>query len=140
MIGLAIAGEKALQPDDVPGRCGADQHGSARASMDQTHAAQNESAHDALAQICFRHQQGSNSLGRDQQGFYITLCGSIDQRPAIGELTYLGQKLTRTLFDDWRHMTQAVALRDRYAARQHHEHAGPRFAGFKQSFAGGVFA
>jgi hypothetical protein len=37
-------------------------------------------------------------------------------------------------------MAQPIALRDRHAARQHHEHAGSRLAGLKKPFAAGIFS
>ena len=60
---------------------------------------------------------------------------AVDQREAAGKLADLGQELSRTLIDDGRDMTKAVALGDRDRTRQHHEHAGADFAGFEQGVA-----
>jgi len=60
---------------------------------------------------------------------------AVDEGEAARELADLGQKLSRSLIDDGRDMTKAVALADGDGAGQHHEHAGTDCAGFKQGFA-----
>src|SRR5271166_4493475 len=140
MKGIAVAAEEVLQPDDVPGRCGANQHGPAGAALNEIHATQNERAHDALAQIRLRDQQRSNPFGRDQQCLDIALRGCVDQRRPGGELSVLGQELTGALLGDRRDMAQTVVLRNRHCARQDHKHAGRGLAGFVQFLAAGVFA
>ena len=60
---------------------------------------------------------------------------AIDQRGAAGELADFGQKLTGSLVDHRRDVTEAVALADRDMAGQDDEHSRTRLAGFEQSFA-----
>src|SRR5260370_2094177 len=92
--------------------------------MTQGTPPQNESAHDALTEICFGDQKGSQPLRGNQQCLDLALRRPLHERRAMGKLTNLGQELTRTLLCDRRHLTQAVTLRDRDKARQHSEQPG----------------
>ena len=76
-----------------------------------------------------------NLLRRNQQRLDIALGMAIDQRDAAGELADLGEELPGPLFEHWRDMAEPVAQGHRDMARQHHEHAGPRLAGFEQRLA-----
>ena len=118
-----------------PSECGADQHRTADAALDQADPAQDQRAHDALAEFGFGDQKRPQLIRRNQQRFDIALGMAVDQRDAAGELADLGQKLPRPLVDDRRDMAEAVALGDRDMARQHHEHAGADLAGLEQGFA-----
>ena len=99
MVGMAVAPEKILQPRHVAERVGADQHRAADAALDQADPAQDQRAHDALAEIGFGDQQRPQLLRRDQQRFDIALGMAVDQRDAAGELADLGEKLARPLVD-----------------------------------------
>ena len=135
MMRLAVARQKILQPRHVAERGRADQHRAADAALDQVDPAQDQRAHDALAEIGFGDQERAQFLRRNQQRLDLALGMAVDQRDAAGELADLGQELPRPLIDDRRDMAEAVALGDRDMARQHHEHARPRLAGFEQHFA-----
>ena len=112
-----------------------DQHRTADAGLDQAHAAKDQRAHDALAEIGFGNQQRPQPLRRNQQRFDVTLGIAIDQCGAAGELADFGEKLTRSLIDHRRDVTEAVALADRDMAGQDDVHSRARLAGFEQSFA-----
>ena len=56
MVRIAVAGEKALQPDQVRRIRRSNQHRAADASLDQGDAAQDQGPHDAFAEIGFRDQ------------------------------------------------------------------------------------
>ena len=140
MVRIAVAGEKALQADDAARIRRPDQHRTAGAALDQADAAQDQRAHDALAEIGLGDQQRAQALRRNQQRFDLALGMAVDQRDPAGELADLGEKLARSLVDDRRHMAEAVALGDRDVAGQHHEHARPRPAGLEQFFAVAVVA
>ena len=118
-----------------PSEAGPDQHRAADAALDQADPAQDQRAHDALAEFGFRNQKRAQLVRRDQQRFDVALGMAVDQRDAAGELADLGQKLPRSLVDDRGDMAEAIALRDRDVARQHHEHAGAYLAGLEQGFA-----
>ena len=64
---MAVAAEKALEPKHVTVAGAPHDHRSARSSLDQAHATQNQGAHDALAELSFRDQQRPQSLRRDCQ-------------------------------------------------------------------------
>jgi hypothetical protein len=74
-------------------------------------------------------------IGRNQQRFDVAFGMAIYQRDAAGELADFGEELTRPLVDDRCDMAEPVALGDRDMARQHHEHARSRLAGFEQPLA-----
>ena len=112
MMRIAVAGEKSLQANDAARIRRADQHRAAGAALDQADPAQDQGAHDALAEIGFRHQQRAQLLRRNQQRFDVALGMAIDQRDAARELADFGQKLTWPLIDDRRDVTEAVALGD----------------------------
>ena len=112
-----------------------DQHRTADAALDQADPAQDQRAHDALAEIGFGDQQRAQFLRRDQQRLDLAFGMAVDQRDAAGELADFGQELARALIDHRRDMAEAVALGDRDMTRQHDEHAGPRLAGLEQHFA-----
>ena len=135
MVGMAVAPEKILQPRHVAERVGADQHRAADAALDQADPAQDQRAHDALAEIGFGDQQRPQPLRRNQQRLDIALGMAVDQRDAAGELADLGEKLARPLIDHRRDVAEAVALGDRDMAGQDDEHAGTDLAGLEQRFA-----
>src|SRR5487761_1899685 len=140
MMRIAVAGEKSLQPNNAGRMRRPDQHRSAGAALDQIDAAQDQRAHDALAEISFGDQKRTQSLRRNQQRFDVAFGVAIDQRDAAGELTDLGEKLPRPLVDHGRDVAEAIALRDCDMARQNDKHARPGFAGLEQSFAMPVIA
>ena len=140
MVRIAVPGEKALKPDHVGcARC-ADQHGAGRAALQQSHPPKNERPHDALAELGFGDQKGTQALGRDQQGLDVALGRSVDKRRARGKLADVGEKLTLALLGDRRQMAQAVALGQRHQALEHDEHAGTDLSRFEQFLAVRIFA
>ena len=135
MMRIAVAGEKSLQANHAARIRGSDQHRAAGAAPDQADPAKDQGAHDALAEIGFRHQQRAQPLRRNQQRFDVAFGMAIDQRDAAGELADFGQKLTWPLIDDRRDVAEAVALGNRDMAGQQDEHSRSRFAGLEQPFA-----
>ena len=131
----AVAGEEALQADDAAGILRPDQHRTADPALDQADPAQDQRAHDALAEIGFGDQQRAQPLRRNQKCFDVAFGMAVDQRDAARELADLGEKLSRPLVDHRRDVAEAVALGDRNMAGQHHEHAGSGLAGLEQHFA-----
>src|SRR4029077_3580758 len=116
MMRIAVAGEESLQANDAGRILRPDQHRPAAAAPDQTDAAQDERAHDALAEISLRDQKRAQPLRPNQQRFDLAFGVSIDQRDPLGELADLGEKLTRPLIDDRRDVAEAVALGYRHMA------------------------
>ena len=135
MVRLAVARQEILQPRHVAERRRADQHHTAGPALDQIDPAQDQRAHDALAEFGLRDQQRAQLIRRNQQRFDVALGMAVDQREAAGKLADLSEKLPRPLVDDRGDMAKAVALGDRDGAGQHHEHAGTDLAGFEQGVA-----
>ena len=133
-----VAAEKILQARHACRIRRPDQHRSADAALNQTDAAQDQRAHDALAEIGFRHQQGAQPVRRDQQRLDVTLGAAVDQRDTAGQLADFGDKLPRSLLDDRRDVAETVALGDRDVARQHDEHAASGLAGLEHQLAVGI--
>lgn len=115
-----------------------DQHRAAGARLDQNDTAQDQRAHDPLAELGFGDQQRTLARGRDQQGHDVGLGARIDQRRAAGELTDLRQEFAWPLLDDRQHMTQAVAPADSDSARYQDEHAEADFSSLEQQRSLGI--
>ncbi|KAH2808169.1 hypothetical protein KXV85_006087, partial [Aspergillus fumigatus] len=124
----------------VAERVRADQHGTADIALDQADAAQDQRAHDALAEIRLGHQQRAQIFRRDQQRLDHAVGMAVDQRDAAGELADLGQELPGPLIDDVGDVAEPVAIADDDVARQDHEHARAGPAGLEQRLAIGVTA
>ena len=67
LVRVAIAGQEALQPQYIAALGVADDDGPARSRLDQAHTTQDQGAHDPLAELRLRHQQGPQPLRRDDQ-------------------------------------------------------------------------
>src|SRR5260370_23820876 len=132
MMRKTVAGEKSLEANDSTGIRSPDQHRAADAALDQVDPAQDQRAHDALAEIGFGDQQRPQFIRRNQKRFDVALGMAIDQRDAARELADFGEELTGPLIDDRRDMAEAVALGDRNMAGQHDKHARSGLAGFEQ--------
>ena len=113
MMRNAVAGQKALQANDAGRARRPDQYRSADTGLDQAHPAQDQRAHDALAEIGFGDQQCSQPVRRNQERFDVAFGVAVDQRDAPRELADFGEKLTRPLIDDRRDTTETIALGDR---------------------------
>ena len=135
MMRLSVTRQEILQARHVAERGRADQHRAADTALDQADAAQDQRAHDALAEIGFRDQQRTELVRRNEQRLDLALGMAVDQRDATRELADLGEELARPLFDHRRDVAKTVAVGDRDVAREHHEHAGSDLAGFKQRLA-----
>src|SRR5712691_12462353 len=130
-----VTGEKSLQSNDAARIGWPNQHRAADAALNQADTAQDERAHDALTKIGLGDQQRAQSLRRNQKRLDVALGMAIDQRDAARELADFGKKLTGSLIDDRRDVTEAIALGDRDMAGQDHEHSRSRLAGLEQRFA-----
>ena len=135
MVRLPVARQKVLQARHVA-ECGrSNQHRTTGAALDQADPAQDQRAHDALAEVGFGNEKRAQFVRRNQQRLDIALGMAVDQRDAPRKLADLGQELPRPLIEQRRDMAEPVAERDRDMSRQHHEHAGTGLAGLKQRLA-----
>ena len=69
-------------PNDIAVFGVTNDHRSSRPGLDEADAAQDQGAHDALAELGLRHEQRPQPLGRDGEGFYRALRVGVDQRRA----------------------------------------------------------
>ena len=134
MMRDTVAGQKTLQANDATRIRRADQHRAANTALDQAYPSQDQSAHDAFAEIGLGNQKRAQSFRRDQKRFDIALGMTIDQRNTARELPDFGEELSWSLIDHRRDVTEPIALGDRNVAGQDHEHARSGFTRFEQLF------
>ena len=87
---------------------GLDQDRTASAILDQRDPAQDERAHDPLAEFSFRDDDAAQALGGNEKRFDLGLCTRVNERGAARQLSDFGEELARSFFDDWDHMSQTV--------------------------------
>src|SRR5262245_44331929 len=97
---VAIAAEETLEPQHITVLRAANDHWSPGSGLEQPDAAQDERAHDALAELGLRNQQCAQTLGRDDQGLDRLPRTRIDQRRPSGELRELAHERARAMGDD----------------------------------------
>jgi len=108
----------------------------ARAFFDQRDAAQDQRAHDALAEFGFRDDQRAQPDGRNQQRIDGFHGHARDERGTPRQLPDFSQEISRPVFDDDVLAAQPIALENLHASCQRNEHAGADAAGFEQQFTG----
>jgi hypothetical protein len=81
-VGMAVAAQEILQPVQRGIAAVADQHRPAALAFEQADAAQDQRAHDPLAEVGLGDQQRAQPLGRDHQDFAVGGRGRVDQRGA----------------------------------------------------------
>ena len=129
---MSVAAEEVLQPHHVVRIRRADQHRAARAGLDQADAAQDQRAHDALAELRLGDQQPAQSSGGITQRLDLAFGMAVDQGGPSRQRADLGQELAGPLIHDRRDMPEAVALGDRDMAADDDEHAAADVAGLEQ--------
>jgi len=97
---MAVAAEKALQTKHVAVLSTADDHRPARPRLQETDAAQNEGAHDPLAEFRLGDQQCPQSIRRDDQGLDWFARACVDQRRSAGELRQLAHECADAMGDN----------------------------------------
>jgi hypothetical protein len=93
-MGVRIAGEEPNYADDIAVLGITNDHWSSRPRLDEADAAQDQSAHDALAELGLRHQHGPQPLGWDGERFYRAFRVGVDQRRAPRQLRQLAHECT----------------------------------------------
>ena len=136
-VGMAVAGQETLQAQHVGVIGRAHQHRAAAGAFDQRDAAQDEGAHDALADFGLADQQGAQWFRRQQQGLHIGDCHAVHERGPAGQLRGLAQEFAGAMGDDGHRLAARVVAGDIHGAIQHDEHAGRVGAGGDQMLAGG---
>src|SRR6266446_1517495 len=118
LMRMAVATKKALQTKDVAVFSRADDHRPARARLQQTYAAQNEGAHDPLAEFRLGDKQCPQSIRRDDQSLDRFACACIHQRRPAGELRQLAQELACAMGDNGCAVARLIVPGDFDAAGQ----------------------
>ena len=135
---LAVAGEEALQPQHVGAAGVSDDDRAARAALQQPDAAQDQRAHDALAELGLLHHQVAQPLRADDQRLDRLERLGIDQRGAGRELRQLADELARPVRDDGLAPAEPAILGDLDLARQDDDQAGRDLAGPDDVLARGI--
>ena len=88
-LGVKLPGptrQKGDQPAHVRVVSATDDHRAADAGLDQAHAAQNQNAHDALAELRFGDQEGTQAFRWNDQRLRRLTGVGVDQRRLAGQL------------------------------------------------------
>ena len=109
---MAVVAEKALQPQHVAVVGAADDHRPARAGLQQADAAQDERAHDALAELRLGDEKRAQLIGRNDQRLDRPTRDRVDERRPTGKLCQLAEERTRTMGDDGCGAARRVMARD----------------------------
>src|SRR5258707_61267 len=111
LMRMSVAAEKALQTKHVAVLSTADDHRPARPRLQKADAAQNERAHDPLAEFRLGDQQRPQSIRRDDQGLDGFARACIDQCRPASELRQLAQELAGAMGDDGCAVAQVTSTR-----------------------------
>ena len=130
-MGVAVAGEEALEPHHVGAQFLADQDGASGAQVDQGRAPDDQRAHDLVAQLGLGDEQRAQALRRYQKRLDVGDRLGVDQRRTAGQILELGEKVASLRLDDRCHMAQPVPTCDCDRTREDDEHAGARLASGK---------
>ena len=130
---MPLRREEVTEPDDVTRKCGAHEHRAARTGLDQCHAAQDQRAHDLLAECRFGDQQIMNLLAGDEQRLDCIDARCVHERGPAGKLTQLAGERAGAMVDHGHVVAMTVAAGDTNRAGEHEQDAGREFAGFEDS-------
>jgi hypothetical protein len=97
---MAVAAQKALQPQHVGMPGSSDDHRAAGAGFEEADAAQDQRAHDALAEFRLGDQQRAQSIGLDDQRLDGPARNGVDQGRPAGKLRELAQEGAGSMGDD----------------------------------------
>ncbi|MEI9899751.1 MAG: hypothetical protein WDN31_05935 [Hyphomicrobium sp.] len=92
LVGMAVAREKALEPQHVAVFGAADDNGAAAATFKKAHAAQDERTHDPLAELGLGDEQGTQPRGRNDAGLDRSAGDGVDKCRAAAELRQLAHE------------------------------------------------
>jgi hypothetical protein len=110
LTGMAVPRQKAFEPKHIAVLRTADNHGPAGPSFQQADPAQDQGAHDALADFSLGHEHRPNALRRDDQGLYGFERMGIDKRGPASKLRQFAHEGTWPVGDDWRAWTWPIVL------------------------------
>ena len=128
LVRLTVARQESRQPEHAGVAGGADDQRARETALQQTDAAQDERAHDALAELGLHDENVAQALRRDHDRLDRLHRMRVHQRRPAGELVQLAHERPGTVRDDRLLVAEHAALRDRNLAIQDDEHAGADLA------------
>ena len=112
LMWMTIAAEKVFQPKHIAALGPADDHRAAGAGLEQADAAQDQGAHDPLAELRLRDQQGAQPIRRNDQGLHRPARAGVHQGGVTRQLRQFTQKCAGAMGDDDRAAAGPVVLGD----------------------------
>jgi hypothetical protein len=137
LMRMTVAAQKTLQPQHVAILGPADDDRSAGAGFEQAHAAQDQCAHDALAEIGLRDKQRAQPVRLDDQRLHGFLGRGVDQPRPSGHLRQFAHELAGPMRDDQIAAAGLVALGNVDAAGKDDDKPRTDLPGCQQRLAGG---
>lgn len=137
---MAVGRQEALEVADARMAVRGDDHRPARVLLHQGHAAQDQGAHDALAQFGLRDQEHAQRLGRQRQHVERADGDGVFHRRAAGQLPFLAAELAGA---EQRHRlvhAEAVVAPQQQFAGQDEQHGWRALAGLEHGVAVAVVA
>ena len=139
LMRMAITAEKVFQSKHIAALGPADDHRAAGAGLEQADTAQDQGAHDPLAELRLGDQQGAQPVRRNDQGLNRPACAGVHQGRSTRQLREFAQKSARAVGDDQRRVARSVVPGDVDIAGQDDAqpmadgaHTRQRFAGAKR--------
>src|SRR6516165_10011224 len=133
-MGMTIAAEKTFQPQHITVLGVNDR--SADRSLQDSDAAQDQGAHDALAKFGFRDHQRAQPPRRDDECLYGLLRNCVHQRRTARQQRQFPQKVSRAVNDERPVIAKLVALGDDDPAREDNHEARSDLADGPKRFTG----
>src|SRR3954469_10069219 len=109
---LTVATQKVLQAQHVRIIDRSDNDRAARSAFEQADTAQNQGAHDALAEVCLLHHQVAQSIGGNDQRVDRLARLNVNKGGASRKLREFARELSRTMGDDRLRPVEPTALND----------------------------
>ena len=139
-MGTGIACQEALEADEVGMDGRADQDGATAARLDQAGPAQEQRAHDPLADLRFGNQHGSETVAGDEKHLGVAVGPGIREARLAREHACLRQKAAGPQLDDVQDVAETVPGAQADRPRDEDEHRGVDIPRPEQQLAGGVAA
>ena len=139
-IGIAIAPEEALQPDEIGRRRIADENRADPSVLNETDPAQDECAHDDLAHLGGADHEGANMrrVERQRDAAFSTRAAGGERLPP-GDLAYLARELSNAMACDCGLAIETVTTRDIDRTFEHDPNRGVALARFEEDLSGREF-
>src|SRR5262249_786550 len=108
LLGMSIAAEEALQPEDVAVSCTADNQRAPNPGPKQADTAEYEGAHDPLPELRLGNQQRAKLAWSNNQRFNRSLRVRVNKRRPAPELCKLAEERANVVSDNRRVAVQKI--------------------------------